>query len=87
MDYTRLSLAEIRGELERIADTARTAFGSLDARQLNWKPDESRWSGVAFLSALTTVFVIFVFPLWSIVVLTLDFLVLYGLVTHREEFE
>ena len=45
------------------------------------------WLGVsiAFLSALMTVFVIFIFPLWSIAVLTLDFLVAYALVTHSEE--
>ena len=37
----------------------------------------------AALSALITVFVIFVFPLWSIAVLTLDCLVLYGLSPER----
>lgn len=47
------------------------------------------WFGVsiALLSALMTVFVIFVFPLWAIAVLTLDFLVVYGLLTHTEEFD
>jgi hypothetical protein len=33
-----------------------------------------------------TVFVIFVFPLWGIAVLALDFLVLYALLTRRDEF-
>ena len=47
------------------------------------------WLGVAIasLSALMTVFVIFIFPLWAIAVLTLDFIIVYALVTHSEEFE
>jgi hypothetical protein len=46
------------------------------------------WLGIAIatLSALVTVFVMFVFPLWAIAVLAIDFLVLYGLVTRMEEF-
>jgi len=46
------------------------------------------WLGVTFasLSALMTVFVIFVFPLWGIAVLTIDFLVLFGLLTRSDEF-
>jgi len=32
------------------------------------------------------VFVIFVFPLWAIAVLTLDFLVLFALLTQSDEF-
>jgi membrane protein insertase Oxa1/YidC/SpoIIIJ len=43
--------------------------------------------GIAFLSALMTVFVIFVFPLWAIAVLTLDFLVAYVLLTRSDEFD
>ena len=48
-----------------------------------------RWLGISLagLSALITVFVIFVFPLWSIAVLTLDCLVLYGLITQSEAFD
>ena len=42
--------------------------------------------GIACVSALITVFVIFVFPLWAIAVLTLDALVLYGLLTSGDEF-
>jgi hypothetical protein len=42
--------------------------------------------GIAFLSALMTIFVIFIFPLWAIAVLTLDFLVIYGLLTRSDEF-
>ena len=47
-----------------------------------------RWLGISFasISAIITVFVIFVFPLWSIAVLALDTLVLYGLVTRGDEF-
>jgi uncharacterized membrane protein HdeD (DUF308 family) len=46
------------------------------------------WLGVcfAFVSALMTVFVIFVFPLWAIAVLTLDFLILYALLSRSDEF-
>jgi hypothetical protein len=42
---------------------------------------------MAGLSALITVFVIFVFPLWSIAVLTLDCLVLYALFTQGEDYD
>jgi hypothetical protein len=42
--------------------------------------------GIACLSALMTIFVIFIFPLWAIAVLTLDFLVVYGLLTRSDEF-
>ena len=42
--------------------------------------------GIAGISALMTVFIIFVFPLWAIAVLTVDLLVLYGLLTRVEEF-
>jgi hypothetical protein len=42
---------------------------------------------MAGLSALITVFVIFVFPLWSIAVLALDALVLYALLTRGDEFD
>lgn len=43
-DYTTLSLADVRRELEAIARDAQATFGSLDERQLNWRPDASRWS-------------------------------------------
>jgi hypothetical protein len=42
--------------------------------------------GIAGLSALMTIFVIFIFPLWAIAVLALDFLVMYGLLTRSDEF-
>ena len=50
------------------------------------------WWGVAIgvsmagISALITVFVIFVVPLWAIAVLALDALVLYGLLSSTDEF-
>jgi hypothetical protein len=48
-----------------------------------------RWLGImiAAIGATITVFVIFVFPLWAIAVLTLESLVLFALLAHPEEFE
>lgn len=43
-DYTTLSLADMSADLDAMARDAAAAFGTLDARQLNWKPDETRWS-------------------------------------------
>ena len=46
------------------------------------------WLGVtiAGLSAMLTLLVMFVFPLWAIAVLAINFLVLYGLLTESDEF-
>ena len=46
------------------------------------------WLGVTFagLSAMLTVIVMFVFPLWAIAVMTIDFLILFGLLTQSDEF-
>jgi hypothetical protein len=46
------------------------------------------WLGVGFagLSAMLTVIVMFVFPLWALAVLAIDFLVLFGLLTQSDEF-
>jgi hypothetical protein len=46
------------------------------------------WLGVGFagLSGMLTVLVMFVFPLWAIAVLAIDFLVLYALLTRSDEF-
>lgn len=44
MDYTLLSLPEIRIQVDALAREADANFGALDARQLNWRPAESRWS-------------------------------------------
>ena len=47
-----------------------------------------RWLAIviAAVSALVTVFLIVIFPLWAIAVLALDMLVLYALVTREAEF-
>ena len=47
-----------------------------------------RWLAISLagLSALITIFVIFVFPSWAIAVLALDFLVLYALLTRVDDF-
>lgn len=44
IDFTRLSLLDVRRELDEIVTDAAQTFGALDARQLNWKPDAHRWS-------------------------------------------
>jgi hypothetical protein len=44
MDYASLSLAEVGHGLENLAREARTTFGGLDARQLNWRADAAHWS-------------------------------------------
>ena len=43
-DYTALSLGEVRAGLDETAQQAEAMFGRLDARQLNWRPDDARWS-------------------------------------------
>jgi hypothetical protein len=42
--------------------------------------------GVVSFNALMTVMVMFAYPLWAIAVLTLDFLILYALLTRADEF-
>src|SRR5690348_13468362 len=44
MNYTRLSFAEVKNALHDVARDARSVFGDLDSRQLNWRPDPTRWS-------------------------------------------
>ena len=44
MDYATLSLAEVRTGLSEVARDTQSTFGRLDARQLNWRPDATRWS-------------------------------------------
>src|SRR3954471_18797372 len=45
------------------------------------------WLGIGFasISAMMTVFVAFVFPLWALTVLTIDFLIIFGLLTQSDE--
>ena len=68
-----------------IAGLAQLATGALILTRNAW----GLWFGVgiAFLSAMMTVFVIFIFPLWAIAVLSLDFIVAYALLTRSDEFE
>jgi len=54
MDYTTISLVDVRTEIDAIAADAGTAFGRLDARQINWKSDASRWSVAQCLEHLLT---------------------------------
>ena len=44
MDYTTLSLAEVKTGLDDVAQETQATFGSFDVGQLNWRPDATRWS-------------------------------------------
>jgi len=44
MDYTRLSLSELKSALLDAARDTQSTFGDLDGRRLNWRPDAKRWS-------------------------------------------
>ena len=44
IDYTTLSLVDVRNALESIGRETQATFGGFDARQLNWRPDAARWS-------------------------------------------
>jgi non-ribosomal peptide synthetase component F len=44
VDYTALSLTEVRTGLDGLAQETRATFGGFDARQLNWRTDAARWS-------------------------------------------
>ena len=44
MDFTALSLAELTTGFEDVARETHDVFGSLTPRQLNWRPDATRWS-------------------------------------------
>jgi DinB superfamily len=54
MDYTTLSLAEVRAGFEDLARQAEAKFGGLDARQLNWRPEAARWSVAQCFEHLVT---------------------------------
>jgi DinB superfamily len=47
MEYTALSLADVRTGLDDIARETQVTFGGLDGRQLNWRPEATRWWSVA----------------------------------------
>ena len=42
--YTTLTFADLDADLQAIARDTRSVFGALDERQLNWRPDATRWS-------------------------------------------
>jgi hypothetical protein len=44
VNYTTLTLDQLRTELERTTADVRSTFGRLDTRQLNWRPDATSWS-------------------------------------------
>src|SRR5215813_12333433 len=44
VDYTKLSLTDVRSGLQDLMRQAQATFGAYDARQLNWRPDATRWS-------------------------------------------
>lgn len=44
MDYTTVPFAEVQAGLDDVAAATQSTFGALDARQLNWRPDATRWS-------------------------------------------
>ena len=44
MNYETLSIVEVQRCLADIARDAASTFGGLTPQQLNWRPDEARWS-------------------------------------------
>jgi hypothetical protein len=54
MDYTTLTVAQVQAALDAVAADAHASFGALDARQLNWRPDATRWSVAQCLEHLVT---------------------------------
>jgi hypothetical protein len=44
VNYGTLTLAEVERGIAAVAMAPQSAFGSLDAQQLNWRPDPARWS-------------------------------------------
>lgn len=67
-----------------IVGAAQVVAGVLVLMRNEW----GRWLAISFagLSALITIFVIFIFPVWAIAVLALDTIVLYALLTREAEF-
>jgi hypothetical protein len=43
-DFTVLTAAEVRAELEAVSVDARATFGPLDDRQFNWRASDTAWS-------------------------------------------
>lgn len=44
MNYTTLSLTDVRSALDDVARDTQAAFGRFGAKQLNWRPDAAKWS-------------------------------------------
>jgi hypothetical protein len=44
MEYTTLSLPDVLAGLDAAATDTQITFGGLDARQVNWRPDATKWS-------------------------------------------
>jgi DinB family protein len=44
VDYTSLTIDQVRAELDKVVADVRATFGQLDVRQLNWRPDPTSWS-------------------------------------------
>ncbi len=55
MEFTALTPDEIKGELERLIGDVRTAFGSLNRLQLNWRTGAATWSVAQCLEHLVIV--------------------------------
>ena len=66
-----------------IVGMAQIVTGVLIVQRNTW----GFWLGVGFasISAMMTVIVMFVFPLWALAVLVIDFLILFGLLTESDE--
>jgi hypothetical protein len=43
-NYVTMPMADIRAELQAVADDVQATFGPLDMKQLNWRPEATRWS-------------------------------------------
>jgi hypothetical protein len=54
VEFTTRPLAQVQAGLEAVAADVRATFGRLDARQLNWRPDATRWSVAQCLEHLLT---------------------------------
>jgi DinB superfamily len=54
MDYTTLSLVDVKAQLEDVARAAQETFGGLDARQVNWRPTATTWSVAQCFEHLVT---------------------------------
>jgi hypothetical protein len=44
MEYTTLPLAQVQHGLDVVPADIQATFGELDDRQLNWRPDATKWS-------------------------------------------